>query len=248
VKSSISIRSGQHKRRNEKIRRRKTRVLKRLERANVNKYRRAAELNGPVFNRNNVKYELSEKVRGTKHGGVAMMLKLAERTGLIREIDQRVCLLKRHCPYRESDHVLNFAINALCGGTCLEDIELRRNDEVFLDSLGVDAIPDPTTAGDFCRRFDEGNVRRLMDAANEARLHVWQQQPDEFFDEAVVDFDGVIVGTTGKRAKKFCLMRFVTSSTSPTTAQRRSKTSCLAATIAATRKISSHNWPAVCAA
>lgn len=198
MKSSISNSTGQHKRRNENIRRRKVRILKRLERANVNKYRRAAELNGPVFNRNNVKYELSEKVRGTKHGGVPMILKLAEHTGLIREIDRRVCVLKRHCPYRESDHVLNFAINALCGGTCLEDIELRRNDEVFLDSLGVDAIPDPTTAGDFCRRFDEVNVRRLMDAANEARLHVWQHQPDEFFDEAVVDFDGVIVGTTGE--------------------------------------------------
>ena len=35
----------------------------------------------------------------------------------------------------ESDHVLNFAYNALCNGTCLDDIELRRNDVVFLDSL-----------------------------------------------------------------------------------------------------------------
>ena len=195
---SITNRSDQHKRREERIRRRRAKIIKRLERANRNKYRRAAELNGPVLNRNSPKYELCEKVRGTKHGGVAMILRLAEHTGLVHEIDRRVHVLKRHCPYQESDHVLNFAINALCGGTCLEDIELRRNDEVFLDSLGVDAIPDPTTAGDFCRRFDEPTIRRLMDATNAARLNVWKQQPDEFFDEAIVDFDGVIVGTTGE--------------------------------------------------
>jgi hypothetical protein len=35
-------------------------------------------------------------------------------------------------PYWESDHVLNIAYNVLLGGMRLEDIELRRNDEVFL--------------------------------------------------------------------------------------------------------------------
>ena len=65
-------------------------------------------------------------------------------------------MLKINMPYHESDHVLNIAYNALCGGTCLEDLELRRNDEVYLDALGARRIPDPTTAGDFCRRFSEG--------------------------------------------------------------------------------------------
>ena len=60
-----------------------------------------------------------------------------------------------HLPYHESDHVLGIAYNVLCGGTCLQDIELRRQDEVYLDALGAQRIPDPTTAGDFCRRFDE---------------------------------------------------------------------------------------------
>ena len=35
----------------------------------------------------------------------------------------------------------------------LDDIELRRNDEAYLNALGAAALPDPTTAGDFCRRF-----------------------------------------------------------------------------------------------
>jgi hypothetical protein len=94
----------------------------------------------------------------------------------VSNIDRRLHLLRFHLPYHESEHVLNFAINALCEGTCLQDIELRRNDEVFLDALGADAIPDPTTAGDFCRRFQEVDVRLLMDIIDESRLNVWKRQ------------------------------------------------------------------------
>jgi hypothetical protein len=106
--------------------------------------------------------------------------------------------LKMHVPYHESDHVLNFAINGLCDATCLQDMELRRNDEVFLDSIGADAIPDPTTAGDFCRRFDGSALRDLHNAIDDARLNVWKRQPDEFFDEAFIDMDGTLVITTGE--------------------------------------------------
>jgi hypothetical protein len=43
----------------------------------------------------------------------------------------------------------------------LQDIEQRRQDEVYLDALGAQRIPDPTTAGDFCRRFDEDAIEAL---------------------------------------------------------------------------------------
>jgi hypothetical protein len=46
-------------------------------------------------------------------------------------------LFKVHLPYHESDHVLSLAYNALCGGTCLEDLELRRQDEAYLNLLGA---------------------------------------------------------------------------------------------------------------
>ena len=74
----------------------------------------------------------------------------------------------------------------------LEHIEVRRNDEVYLDALGAQRIPDPTTAGDFCRRFTEGDVEQLMDTFNEARLRAWKQQPAEFFAEAFIDADGAL--------------------------------------------------------
>ena len=54
---------------------------------------------------------------------------LVQELGLADAIDRRLELLKWHKPYHESDHVLNFAYNALCDGDCLDDMELRRTDE-----------------------------------------------------------------------------------------------------------------------
>jgi hypothetical protein len=76
-------------------------------------------------------------------------------------------------------------------------LEVRRNDEVYLDALGAQRIPDPTTAGDFCRRFCEGDVVGLMDTFNENRLRVWRQQLESFFDEALIDADGTIAPSDG---------------------------------------------------
>ena len=123
------------------------------------------------------------------------MLLLARRTGLIADIDHHLHLLKRHLPYHESDHVLNIALNILAGGHKLEHLELLRNDEAYLNALDAQRIPDPTTAGDFCRRFRLGDVLDLMDAINRTRLRVWAQQPAAFFDQALIDVDGTLVAT-----------------------------------------------------
>jgi hypothetical protein len=96
---------------------------------------------------------------------------MVRQLGLQKRIDDRLRLFKIHHPYYESDHVLSVAYNALCGGRVLEDIEIRRQDRVFLDALGAESIPDPTTAGDFCRRFEPEDIDALMEAINEVRLH-----------------------------------------------------------------------------
>jgi Transposase DDE domain group 1 len=153
-------------------------------------------LSGPVLGRANIHYELSERTKATAHGGIGMIAKLIDEVDLAGEIDSSVSLLKLHKPYHESDHVLNLAYNALCGGQRLEDIEARRCDQVFLDGLGVESLPDPTTAGDFCRRFDSATVLALQEAINRARLKVWRRQPPAFFEQpAVIDADASIVPT-----------------------------------------------------
>ena len=179
----------------DRLENRKRRIDRRLDRKNI-----LIETERPVFSAagKGIHYQLSERTRGIAAGGIGVMQLLVESIGLAERIDERVHVLKRHLPYHESDHVLNIAYNLLAGGTCLEHIELRRNDEVFLDALGVVSIPDPTTAGDFCRRFDAENIHALMDAINAVRLNVWKEQPPEFFDEALIDADGTIVETTGE--------------------------------------------------
>jgi hypothetical protein len=143
----------------------------------------------------NIHYELADRVHGFSAGGIGAIFLLAQKIDLIKEIDRNLHLLKVHLPYHESDHVLNIAFNILAGGQRIEHLELRRNDEVYLNALGAQRIPDPTTAGDFCRRFGESDVMTLMDAINQARLRVWAQQPPEFFEQATLEADGAIVPT-----------------------------------------------------
>lgn len=183
------------------IKQRMEKRKRRIERRLARRRKRQAKKTGfatPVMNTRTTKYELSDRSRGLAYGGVPLFIEMARKAGLAAAIDRRLNLLQIHLPYHESDHVLNFAVNALCEGTCLEDIELRRNDEAFLDALGAETIPDPTTAGDFCRRFGETDIRALQEAIDEARLNVWSRQPTEFFEEAVIDADGTLTMTTGE--------------------------------------------------
>lgn len=144
-------------------------------------------------------YEVATRTEATAHGGIALAHRVARKSGLVAAIDKMVNVLLIHCPYYESDHVLNIAFNAMCDGQTLDDIELRRNDAAFLNALQAEAIPDPTTAGDFCRRFKEGHIQNLMAAIDEARLNVWAQQGSELTAQpAVIEADGSIVGTSGE--------------------------------------------------
>jgi hypothetical protein len=179
-----------------KIRRQLSRRKRRIERR-LNKFN-VAGCERPMFTASNIHYEISERDRGMAHGGIGAIHALTNRLGLAEAIDRRLVLFKFHLPYHESDHVRNIAYNPLCGGTCLQDIELRRNDEVFLDAIGARRIPDPTTAGDFCRRFrDAADIHCLQNACHEARFKVWAEQPAVFFAQAIIDMDGTLVGTTG---------------------------------------------------
>jgi len=167
----------------------KDRIQRRLDKTDL---RGCAE---PIMTASNIDYEIGDRTRGMAHGGIGAMHLLARRIGLIDAIDQRLHLLKIHLPYHESDHVLNLAYNALCDATCLQDLELRRQDEVFLDALGARRIPDPTTAGDFCRRFQADHVHTLIDLINDVRQRVWARQPASFFEQALIDMDGTLVAT-----------------------------------------------------
>ena len=146
----------------------------------------------------NLHYEMGERIGAVGCGGVGVIHTLVQRLGLVQEIDDHLHLLKVHLPYHESDHVLNFAYNILAGGVRMEDIELRRQDENFLNGLGAQRLPDPTTAGDFTRRFTPETILTLQECFNRTRQRVWEQQPEGFLAEAYLDVDGTIAGTGGE--------------------------------------------------
>lgn len=181
----------------QRVARRKAKLLERLAKARADRFFRGMD-SKTVIGSNSVRYELAERCDAINHGGIGAMVKLAREVGLVGAIDSKLQLLKLHAPYQESDHVLANVLNMLCGGTRIEHLELLRNNPALLNAVGADSIPDPTTAGDFCRRFDEGAIQDLLDAINEARIGVWREQPVEFHSEAVIDVDGVIVGTGGE--------------------------------------------------
>lgn len=185
---------------------RKSRLDERLDKHNY-----PDDLSRPVIGGQNIHYEVAGRAVGTAYGGIGLVHQLVRRLKLAEEIDTRLHLFKVHLPYHESDHVLNLAYNALCAGTCLEDLELRRQDEAYLNLLEAERIPDPTTAGDFCRRFRREHIKALDEAFDAARKKAWQGQPPEFFAEARIDADGTIVATDGecKQGVDYCAYKGV---------------------------------------
>src|SRR3989441_8976636 len=131
------------------IQRRETRCKQRLRRR-LRRRNWRAQLQ-PMFRGRTLHYEGSDRVRGLGAGGIGAIHLLAERTGLTAAIDQRLPPLQVEPPHHESDHVLNIAYNILCGGKTLEDLEQRRQDEVYQEALGAKVRSEERRVGKECR-------------------------------------------------------------------------------------------------
>jgi Transposase DDE domain group 1 len=154
----------------------------------------------PMFGSGTVSYEVGANLDATCFGGIAAVHRLVTRLGLPEQVNDRLQLLKVHLPYHESDHVLNIAYNVVCGGTRLEDIERLRHDSAYMNAVGAALVPDPTTAGDFCRRFTDTDVTALMEAINAVRPKLWAGRGRELLGPvAYLDVDGTIAPTDGQR-------------------------------------------------
>ena len=171
----------------------RTRLAARLDRDNL-----PEDCSQPMIAGSNVRYQISARIQAMPCGGIGLIHEMVRSIGLAGSIDERVHVFKRHFPYHESDHVLSLAYNVLCGGTRLEDLECLRSNEAYLNTLGCERVPDPTTAGDFLRRFDEDQVMELMGATNTARVKVWKKLSKKERALALIDVDGTIAPTTGE--------------------------------------------------
>ena len=153
----------------------------------------------PMLTSRKIHYEIGGNGEATPFGGLFAMHRLVTRLGLVSAIDTDLHLLKIHMPYHESDHVLTLAYSVLTGGTRLEDVDRLRCDVPLMNGLGAALLPDPTTTGDFLRRFAEADIVGLMEAINSVRPQLWQRRGADLFAEVVfLDADGTIVPTTGE--------------------------------------------------
>ena len=154
----------------------------------------------PVFGAGGIRYEIGVRINAMSYGGIGVVRRLVSKLGLAGEVDRRLTLLKRHLPYHESDHVLNIAYNLLCGGTRLEDLGGLRDNAAYMDALGAEVIPSPTAAGDFTRRFGEGDVIELQEAFNAVRPQLWTGRGrDLLAPVAYIDVDGTLAPTLGDK-------------------------------------------------
>ena len=110
----------------------------------------------------------------TPYGGLSLAAALARRLRIPRELDRSLKLLRSHRPFTESDHVLTHAYNLFSGGMCIEDIATLQASEPVRRLLGTKRIPDPTTAGDFLRRFQADDLDDLDGAIDRVQAEVWR--------------------------------------------------------------------------
>ncbi len=84
-------------------------------------------------------------------------------------------------------------------GTCLEDQAVLQGSEAIRRLVGACRIPDPTTAGDFLRRFKSAqDLEQLSGVGDEVQEAVWSKLPAPVrrhrkkHEMALVDLDGHI--------------------------------------------------------
>jgi hypothetical protein len=135
----------------------------------------------------------------THYGGLVLAQQFVRRFGVAKRIDESLELFKRHAPYHESDHVLALAYTLYADGTCLEDQAALQGSEAVRRLVGACRIPDPTTAGDFLRRFTTGHeVEQLSGVTDEVQEAVWSKlarkvrRQRKKHELALVDLDGHI--------------------------------------------------------
>lgn len=158
----------------------------------------------PMMSANRIRYELSDKMDATVCGGIGVIHKMNQVLGLPELINSKIQLLSVHKPYFESDHILNMIYNLIAGGKYIEDLELRRSDTAYMDAIGAKRIPDPTTAGDFLRRFkDAESIEKLFQINNEMNQKVWKLTGNgNKRKQGILRIDGKIVETLGEYKEK----------------------------------------------
>jgi hypothetical protein len=182
------------------------------------------QASGPVMRMPKLHAEVIEGAPVTPYGGLAWVEQFLRRFRLAEAINASVHVLRMYLPYMEADHVLAQAVNLYAGGTCLEDMSCIQHDEAVRRMFGACRFPDPTTAGDFLRRFDDqvdpGSLDGLRAAIDTIAYKVWKRlgrrhgQRMDGKRWAVVHLDGPIKELYGQQIVAPCAISPMSTSRS----------------------------------
>ena len=133
------------------------------------------------------------------HAGIVPVRNLIEKLGIATALDSHISVLKRHRPYFESDHILNFVYNFLTGGEVINDIERLQESEGILRILGTESVPDPTTAGDFLVRFGEKDIDAFQDSLDQIQDAAFSLLDRKRKEVATIEHDSSIHEVYGQK-------------------------------------------------
>src|SRR5215470_11905573 len=102
-----------------------------------------------------IKLEKSEE-RLTSLGGLVVLEEMAQALGVWRGVDKHLKGPGSGAGYRPSEFVQPLVWMLHAGGRRLEDLRELRAEHEVLEELGLGAVPDAGTVGDWLRRQGEG--------------------------------------------------------------------------------------------
>src|SRR5262247_4009107 len=97
----------------------------------------------------------------TSHAGTVLVQDFAQRLGVEGVLDEELRVKVRERGYREGQAIKGLVYNLILGGSHLSDLEVLRGDPGTQELLEAETILAPTTAGEFLRKFDMGDVHDL---------------------------------------------------------------------------------------
>jgi hypothetical protein len=125
----------------------------------------------------------------TSHAGTVLLHDFAQRLGVGEVLEEELHIKTRERGYGESEAIKGLVYNMILGGEHLSDLEVLCGDPGTQELLAAEAILAPTTAGEFLRKFDIGDVQDLQ------RVHLRLQErvrPHQQSTTCTIDLDSSI--------------------------------------------------------
>ena len=136
------------------------------------------------------------EVNLSSQAGMVLLQGFIEQLGVAEVLDTELKVKQRERGYSESESVLGLAHNMILGGECLSDLNVVRGDPGTQQLLGAERLIAPTTAGEFLRKFDIGDIHDIRRANKRLQERVRPKQPASC---CTLDMDSSIYEQASKR-------------------------------------------------